>query len=228
MRFLQSRRSSRSLALVAAVTMLLVSFEVRGAEAQNAIQPQAAGALELQQSFDLYQAGRYQEALAAARAAIAANPKSADAYNNLAVAYMGLRQIDEAIQAAEDAIRLRPDYQLAKNNLAWFRSEKAVARPVTPAEAEQATDFLNQSVQHYEAKRFEQCLVTALRSTRLNPTLAPAFNNAGICAGNLQLWDEAIRNTQEAIRLDPNSELAKNNLAWIQQEREKATGKDPR
>jgi hypothetical protein len=31
---------------------------------------------------------------------------------------------DDAIRAAREAIRLKPDFQLAKNNLAWAESEK--------------------------------------------------------------------------------------------------------
>ena len=99
---------------------------------------------------------------------------------------------------------------------------QAAASPVSAAQAAEAADLLDQSLQHYQAKRFTECLVAAAQSARLNPSSAPAFNNAGICAGNLQLWDEAIRNTQEAIRLDPDFQLAKNNLAWMQQEKLKA------
>ena len=189
-----------------------------------AVAPASAGARELQSSFEHYRAGRYQEAVTAARASLAANPNSAEAYNNLAVSYMGLRQIDDAIQASQEAIRIRPDFQLAKNNLAWLQREKAKAAlpPPTAAQAAEAAALLNQSLQHYQAKRYTECLDTALRSARVNPNSAQALNNAGICAGNLQLWDEGIRNAQEAILLDPGFQLAKNNLAWLQQEKLKA------
>ena len=201
---------------IVVVAVLLASAGGRRLAAQGggtAAAAQAAGAKEVQASFELYQAGRYQEAVVAANAALVANPNSADAYNNLAVAYMGLNRIDEAIAAARDAIRLRPDYQLARNNLAWFEREKAAA---------QAAVLLNTSLQHYQAQRFTECLDTALKAVTLNPKSAPALNNAAICAGNLQLWDEAIRHAREAIRLDPDFQLAKNNLAWVQQEKVKA------
>ena len=190
--------------------------------------PPAAGASQtsLQLSFEHYQAGRYEEAIAAAQAALKEDPDSADAYNNLAVSYMGLKRTDEAIQAAENAIRLRPDFQLARNNLAWFQGEKAKAGlPTVPkGQADQAVVLLNQSLEHAQARRFRECTETARQATVLDPGLARAFNNAGFCAANLQRWDEAIRYTQEAIRLDPGLQLARNNLAWMEGERLKAGG----
>jgi hypothetical protein len=78
------------------------------------------------------------------------------------------------------------------------------------------------SAADYAAGRFRECFETASRAAALNPTAARAFNNAGICAANLGLWDEAISNTEHALRLDPNSDLTLNNLAWIQREKAKA------
>ena len=58
---------------------------------------------ELQLSLEHYQAGRYQEAITAAKTALVANPNSAGAYNNLAVSYLALSMYDEAIHAAQEA-----------------------------------------------------------------------------------------------------------------------------
>lgn len=175
-------------------------------------------ASQLQTSFEHYQAGRYQEAIASAKAALAVAPNLADAYNNLAVSYLALRQYDEATRAAEEAIRLNPDYQLAKNNLAWIQRERA-ASAAPPAPANPASvDLINQSLAHFKAGRFKECMTTAAESAKLNPSLPQAPLNIGICAANLKLWDEAIKSTKEAIRLDPNLQIAKNNLAWIEKQ----------
>lgn len=189
----------------------------------------APGASALQLSFEHYRAGRYQDAATAARAALQADPNSADAYNNLAVSYLGLKMYDDAVQAAQEAIRLRPDYQLATNNLKMIQEQKATANgtAVSPDQITAANVLLNQSLEHSKAGRFKECMDTATQSARLNPNSAAAFNNIGICAGNLHLWDEAIRNTQEAIRLDPNFQLAKNNLVWVQQQKALQAGKAP-
>jgi tetratricopeptide (TPR) repeat protein len=79
----------------------------------------------LNRSLAYYRQGRFDDAMDAARGAIALRPGFAEAYNNLAAAYASKGMWDEAIRAAEEAIRLKPDFQLAKNNLAWARAEKA-------------------------------------------------------------------------------------------------------
>lgn len=207
---------------VAIVAMLV------GAVLMTAPQPDRF-ALALRLSAQQLQEGRYQEAVDSAKVALAADPNSADAYSNLAVSYLGLLMYDEAIQAAQEAIRLRPDYQLAKNNLAWIQREKAQATlPSVPAaQIAEANALINQSLQHSGAGRLRECIDTATQAARLNPNSAVAFNNIGFCAANLGQWDEAIRNTQEAIRLDPTLQLAKNNLVWMQQERLKALAEQP-
>lgn len=180
--------------------------------------------LRLQDSFRHYQAGRHAEAVDAARAAIAADPGSADAYNNLAVASQALGNTDAAIQAATEALRLRPDFQLARNNLAWFQQEKAKgAGAAVPAErAAQASALLAQSLEAARAGRFQDCLDAATRAAEANPGLATAFSNRSYCLGRLERWDEGIRQVQEALRLDPGLQIARNNLAWLERERARA------
>lgn len=215
---------------IGAVVVLLLAHPLAGltmGEGQTAeVAQPTANASALQLSFEHYQAGRYQDAIAAAKAALAADPNSADAYNNLAVSYLGLQMYDEAIQAAQDAIRINPDHQLAKNNLAWIQQEKAnAANP--PAALTPAGTLLNASLQHFRAGRYKECIEAATQSAKLDPKSAEAFNNIGICAGNLQRWDEAIRNTEKALQLRPDFQLAKNNLAWMQQQKALGAGKKP-
>ena len=220
-------------AIMAVVVLLLVVYPAARwmlSRSGGAEPLPRAGEAELQAALRSYQAGRFEDAITAAKAALAANPNSANAYNTMAVSYMGLHRVDEAIQAAQTAIRLQPDFQLARNNLAWFQQEnaKAAAQPVAPGTADQMGALLNLSQQQAQTGRFKECIDTATQAVKLDPGSARAFNNIGFCAANLKQWDEAIRNTQEAIRLDPSLQLAKNNLAWMQQEKLKAdqgTGK---
>ncbi len=87
--------------------------------------PSAIAERSLNASMALFQQKRFDDAIAAARQALALRPGYAEAYNNIAAAFAEKGMWDEAIQAAEEAVRLKPDFQLAKNNLAWARAEKA-------------------------------------------------------------------------------------------------------
>ena len=113
--------------LIAVVLLLVVFPAARWTLSRGVSIPRttAADRAQLQTSFELIQAGRYEEAVSIANAIIAVDPNSADAYNNLAVSYMGLHRVDDALEAVEQALRLRPDDELATNNLNWFQQEKA-------------------------------------------------------------------------------------------------------
>jgi tetratricopeptide (TPR) repeat protein len=79
----------------------------------------------LDQSLAFYRAGRYAECIAASRKALELRPGYADAWNNIAAAYNAQSMWDEGIHAGEKAVQLDPRNQLAKNNLAWAKLQKA-------------------------------------------------------------------------------------------------------
>lgn len=81
----------------------------------------------LQASLEHYQAGRYEDAVSSAKAALKSDPGLAAAYNILAVSYLKLSLLADAERAANEAIRLSPDDQLAKSTLGWIELEKAKA-----------------------------------------------------------------------------------------------------
>jgi tetratricopeptide (TPR) repeat protein len=91
-------------------------------------QPQAPAATDvsalINESLRLNLAGKIDESLAVATKAAELNPQSPEAWNNIAAADEALHRWDPAITAAKKAIALRPDFQLAKNNLAWSISQK--------------------------------------------------------------------------------------------------------
>jgi superkiller protein 3 len=65
----------------------------------------------------LVNAGRREEAVAAYREAIRADPKNAEAWNNLGCVLGELGRMAEAAAALEEALRLKPDHPTARKNL---------------------------------------------------------------------------------------------------------------
>ncbi len=75
-------------------------------------------------SLTYYQQHRYLESIAAAQTAAYLRTDYAEAYNNIGAAYAMLRLWDPAIQADRQALRCRPDFPLARNNLEWAMEQK--------------------------------------------------------------------------------------------------------
>jgi hypothetical protein len=85
--------------------------------------PRAIAALN--DSLSHYAAGRFEDSIRSAAAALTLEPDSAAAHNNLCAGHASLQRWDEALTACENALAHDPTFTLARNNLAWARSGKA-------------------------------------------------------------------------------------------------------
>ncbi|HXB13350.1 MAG TPA: tetratricopeptide repeat protein, partial [Bacteroidia bacterium] len=72
--------------------------------------------------------GEFEKCIDACKKALAIDPSSAVAYNNICSAYNNLHKWDEAIEAGNKAIQLQPDFALAKNNLSFALAQKATKK----------------------------------------------------------------------------------------------------
>ncbi|HLI77947.1 MAG TPA: tetratricopeptide repeat protein [Acidobacteriaceae bacterium] len=98
-----------------------------GGSAAPAVAPETKSPADLiNLSLALNQSGHYRESIEAAQKALALDPASAEAWNNIAADDEAMGRWDDAIEAARKAIALRPDFQLARNNLAWSLQQKSV------------------------------------------------------------------------------------------------------
>ncbi len=181
------------------------------------------------QALGVFQSQRYGVCIANARNAIRLYPEYTKAWNLLSVCYLNLGLYDAAIAAADEAVRIEPDFQLAKNNRALAQQRKATGAPPTapppPTQANNAPPaapqppansvdaLLNSSVQNYRAGHMQACIDDARAALKLNPNLAVAYNNVAACSNDLGRPDDAIRAASEALRLQPDFQLARNNLA---------------
>ena len=166
-------------------------------------------------SLRQYRAGRYQESIAAAREALKRKPDSFEAYNNIAAAYSAMGVWDLAIQNVGESLRINPNFELAQNNLAWYRREiRSVKAPATPEE------FLAASLRYHQAGQYNESIEAASAALRLRPGYAEAYNNIAAAYESMGKWDDAIVAASEAVRLKPDFELARNNLAWARQQKQ--------
>jgi len=170
-------------------------------------------------SLEQYKLGKYQESIDLAEKALAIDPKSATAYNNVGAGYGAMQQWDKAIAAEEKAVQLNPGLQIAQNNLAWYLKQKAGDRgaPAAPAMSadKQAVDRLvDESNALAQAGKYDESIAAAKSALRLDPNSALAWNNIAAANEAMHKWDAAIDAATKAVALQPDFQLAKNNLAW--------------
>jgi len=194
------------------------TINIQNAEKLVVSKPTAENYLAL--SLVYFNAGRFKDCIAASRTALTHKKNYAEAYNNIAVGYQMLAQWDSAIAASKKAVMLAPDFQLAKNNLSWEVSQKHVLDS-TVQFAQKLADtsptpenYIALTLADYQAGRNTECIAAANKALVLRPEYAIAWNN--MCAAYIALgeWDFAIVAGSEALRIDPTSELSKNNLNY--------------
>ncbi len=79
------------------------------------------------QGLAYYRARDYEASIAMSQRALTIGGESAVVYNNMGAAYCELGRWAEAITALNAALRLKPDFALARNNLAW--AQAGIAAP---------------------------------------------------------------------------------------------------
>ncbi len=107
------------------------------------------------------------------------------AQNNLGVALIKQRQLDEAITRLQEAIRLAPTYAEAYNNLGTALALQG---------------------------RLDDAIATLQQCLRLKPDYAKAHNDLGAAFGRQGRLDEAIAHLQKAVHLVPDFADARSNL----------------
>jgi tetratricopeptide (TPR) repeat protein len=80
------------------------------------------------EAFAHFAAGRLDEAAAGYRAALAADPKLAIAWNGLAMVLERQGDLDGAIEAARKLVALEPDEALGHTSLSMFYQRKGLIR----------------------------------------------------------------------------------------------------
>jgi tetratricopeptide (TPR) repeat protein len=150
----------------------------------------------------------------------ALDPKDAMAWNNLCVAHTLEQEFADGIAACNQAVSLKPDFQLAKNNLAWVSGERdKTVKAITQLEQtdpvkRDATFYLTEGLDYLHLGNYQEATQAWSRMLEVDPKSATAANNIGLAKMMEKQPDQAIPWFQKAIVLDPAMQLAKNNLVW--------------
>jgi tetratricopeptide (TPR) repeat protein len=171
--------------------------------------PESEAVRHFQEALRLHRVRRFDEALASYDAAIAINPRFADAHNNRGDALCALNRLEEALESYNNAIAIKPDgptFNNRGNTLQDLnRYEEAVASydaaiALMPG---QADIYNNRGNTLLKQKQFEAALKSYDAAIARDPAHAEAFNNRGNVLVQLKRFDEALASCERALALRP-------------------------
>jgi tetratricopeptide (TPR) repeat protein len=177
------------------------------------------------------QAGRYDAARDAYEKALAVNPNSAETLNNLAYVYSEfLHNNDKAVQLAEKARTLRPDYPKTADTLGWILfKERDYVRALSLIQegAEKLPDDPEVQVHlgmAYYMLQEENPARLALQQALGSQMDFPAKDTARQCLTNLEVnpataTPEMINELDQQLRANPRDPVVMDRLAAIEEHR---------
>ena len=140
------------------------------------------------------------------RKALSLAPESPDSHTYYAAWLLKHSRPAEALRLVTRAVELAPADIMARDLLL----EAKASRPVN------AAFYLDQSLEYYQAERFEDSIAACRTALSLQANYAEAWNNIGAAYNRLGQYHQAAEACEKALRLKPDYELAANNLRFAQ------------
>ncbi len=131
-----------------------------------------------------------------------------------------LGRLEELKQVAQETLTILPENLIAKQYLEMAKNGKSKLE-ITKENAlktNSAGDYLDLSLQYYQAAQYKECIAAAQEALKIDPKYAAAYNNIGTAYNMMGDFEQGKKALEQAILLDPSSQLAKNNLAWAEAE----------
>ena len=142
----------------------------------------------LQVVIELYAQGQLRQALSHANEMLERFPNSSILYNIIGVTYTGLMQLDTALDAYKQAVKVKPDYAEAYYNMGV--TLKIIGN-------------LQAAIESYE------------QAIKINPDYADAYNNMGLALQEKGDVDAALKSFKKALKFKPGYAEAYNNMGII-------------
>lgn len=103
-----------------------------------------------------------------------------------------------------------------------------ILKPVDKPKAEvnpdsvrsQIDQYMKSGIAYYRGKEYQKSVEAFSQLIKLDPKNSIAYSNLASCYNGLQKWQEAIDACNEALRINPGFELAKNNKRWAERQLE--------
>lgn len=181
-------------------------------------------AARIDQALHLIQANQPGKAVPLLEEVVASDSRNAVAWNNLCAANTMLMSYSIAIQDCGKALAIQPDFQLARNNLAWAQGEIRKAQKIladqeqtAPAKRDSAF-YLDEGLNFLHLGDYAQAIAAWRRVPPRDAPGALAANNIGTAYMFQRDPQQALEWFRKALQLNPTLTLAQNNIAWATDE----------
>lgn len=160
--------------------------------------------------------------------AIELNPNGAIAYNNLGVAYTMLQQYQNGIDACTKAMQLDTAFQLAKNNFNWASEEKNKVlntikeQEKIPVSKRDAAFGIEYGLNYFKIGNYNKSIEIWNAIAEKDMKNIQVLNNIGTAFMMKNQVEDAIVLFKKVLEVEPDNQLAKNNLGWAMTEKERA------
>jgi len=179
------------------------------------IAEEVPGRKEMRSANDLYQEGRYEEALKEYQEAVHKKPEDPIGYYNLGITYMALGKQDEAINAFKKTIEIKPDHFQALKNLGQLYGKKKnfeaaskyYARSVKIS-ADDPEVFFNLGVSLMNLSDKKGALDAFQKSVECKEDYADSYYQLGLLYLNLNKMDEARTAMEKFLKFAPDNSKA--------------------
>jgi len=173
---------------------------------------------------------QYAQAIEPLRQAVALKSSYAEAYEELGFANYKLNRSQEAITAYQSAVQIKPDYGAAYLGLGdtyYYQTKQypqalEAYRQGVRFKDDNPTAFYNLAWCYNELNRYAEAAAAAKRAVALKADYAEALLELGFAnrklgeaEQNSRLYNEAVSNYREAIRLKPGYGLAYSGLGDV-------------
>jgi Tfp pilus assembly protein PilF len=145
-------------------------------------------------------------------------------WNNLCVAQVMLRELKDAVDDCNHALSIDGSYQLARNNLKWaedVRQQELDAlnkmQQTSPGDRD-AAFFIEEGTYFLHLEDYDKAINSWQRVLLLESHNAIAANNIGTAFMMKKQPETAMAWFVKAADWDPAMQIAKNNMAWAEQQ----------
>lgn len=164
----------------------------------------------LKQSMFYYKLSDYGKVISLSREILEKDIDNISAYNNMCAAYNKLEKFDEAIEAGEKALKIRPNSTLASNNLGIAKKRKLLSEELN--ETSGYNELISLSLNYYSREMYRNSIEACLKAIEIDEEKSKAYNNICASLNSLGDYENAIKFGKKAIEKDPENKLARNNL----------------